>query len=147
MHPIHIFEHVVQFEDVDAASIVHHPVYLNYLERARSQSLIQKGCSLKKIIGARLGIVVASVEMKYIKPLELEDRIFIASQVDKFEKSVIHMTQVIAMRPQDLKKDRLSEELRKIESLHFFAHVKLAIVSTDTKKMTTPPDWLIAALS
>lgn len=147
MHPIHIFEHIVQFEDVDAASIVHHPVYLKYLERARCHTLREKGCSLKKILDAHLGIVVAAVDMKYIKPIELEDRIFIASQVDKFEKSIIHMTQVIAMQPQDLKKTNLSEELRQIESLRFFAHIKLAIVSTDTKKMTTPPDWFAAALS
>ncbi|MCA9507811.1 MAG: acyl-CoA thioesterase [Myxococcales bacterium] len=143
---INIFKEIVRFEDVDAASIVHHPVYLKYLERARTQSLLDKNCGIKELIKHKIGIVIASVEMKFIRPLELDDTIYIASQVDQFNKSIVHMTQIIVRDSNNLPKGNLKQELHSIQNLYFFAHLKLALISLETKKLIPAPYWFSQAL-
>ncbi len=145
-HTISLYPQLVQFEDVDAAGVVHHPLYLYYLERARCQSLLAAGCSIKKIMQARLGIVVAAIEMKYLRPLFLHEEIYVASQLDSLDGPLITMTQVIVSDPSQLPKATLKDELRNIKGLRFFAHLKLAVVSMDTMQMTSPPDWLTKGL-
>lgn len=139
---IHIFEEIVRFEDVDPAAIVYHPVYLNYLERARSQSLRDKGSSFKKVIEEGFGIVVAAAEMKYIRPLALEDIFFVATQVNTCAKSLITMTQAIAMKREAFATRCLEQDLRQIEGLRFYAHLKLVVVSRHTMQPVPMPDWL-----
>lgn len=139
---IHIFEQVVQFEDVDAAAIVYHPVYLSYLERARNQVLLDRGFSFRRILEAKIGFVVGAVEMKYVRPLGLGDRFFIATQVNSFERSVFSITQAIALRREDLDLSLLKDELRQIESLRFFAHLKVFVISTESLRPVRLPDWM-----
>ncbi len=141
--PIHTYEDRVRFEDVDAAAIVYHPVYLTYLERARSQSLIEEGHSFKRLLDEGLGIVVASAEMKYVRPLFLDDRFVVATQINDYGKSVINVTQAIANHEADLSRGTLRHELRQIESLRFFAHLKLVVISRNTGRPTTIPPWLM----
>ncbi len=45
-----IFSLIVEFEDVDAHGVVHHPNYLKYLEKARSYGIRKCGYSLEKPI-------------------------------------------------------------------------------------------------
>lgn len=144
--PIHCYSEIVRFEDVDLASVVYHPVYLNYLERARSQSLIEQGASLKKIFEEGLGIVIASVDMKYIRPLCLEDRFVVASQVDDFTHSIIHMTQAILVDPKDCPKDCIKENFRQMPSLRFYAQLKLVVISQKTMRPAPIPSWLLGIL-
>jgi YbgC/YbaW family acyl-CoA thioester hydrolase len=139
---IHFYEEHARFEDVDAQAVVYHPKFLTYLERARCQFLSDKGTSLKKILEAGFGIVVASVEMKFVRPLFLEDNFFVATEVDQRAKSIVHMTQVIALKKEHLLGRHLREDLRHIETLRFFAHLKLSVINLETKKLTTPPPWL-----
>lgn len=141
-HNVHLFEEIVRFEDVDAAAIVYHPVYLNYLERARSQSLRDNGSSFKKVLEEGFGIVIAAAEMKYVRPLALEDIFFVATQVNSCAKSIITMTQAIAMKPDALQGRHLKEELRQIETLRFYAHLKLVVISRETKQPVPMPEWL-----
>lgn len=144
--PVHQYHDLVRFEDVDAAAIVYHPVYLTYLERARSQGLREHGQSFKRLLSEGLGIVVASVDMKYIRPLFLDDAFVVGSQVDDFGKSFIMMTQVIAGDAKDLSHDNLRSQLRQIESLRFFAHIKLVAISQKTGRPTAFPDWMMSIL-
>ncbi len=145
-YSVHIYEDVVRFEDVDAAAIVYHPVYLTYAERARSQRLLDSGYSFKRLLDEGLGMVIAGVEMKYIRPLRLDDRFFVASQVEGFGKSIVNMTQAITIRPEDCSRAELKTELRQMERLHFFAHVKLVVVDK-TMRPTPIPEWLMKLLA
>jgi acyl-CoA thioester hydrolase len=146
-HGIHTFIEQVRFEDVDAMAMVYHPIYLTYLERARCQFLIDQGSGFKSMLEAGFGIVVASAEMKFIRPLTLEDRFVVATQIDQRAKSVLHMTQVIAMRQEEVVRTSLKEELRSIETMRFYAHLKLSVISLTTKAPATPPDWIADVLS
>lgn len=145
--PIHLYNEIARFEDVDAAAIVYHPVYLNYLERARSQSLIDKGHSFKRVLDEGLGLVIASIDMKYVRPIALEDRFIVGSQVDDYTKSCIVMTQVIATDVQDFSRTHLKSQLREMQTLRFFAHLKLFVVSQKTMRPAPTPDWLITLLT
>lgn len=146
-HHIHLYQEQVRFEDVDAMSMVYHPIYLTYLERARCQFVIDQGSSFKAMLEAGYGIVVASAEMKFVRPLQLEDRFVIATQIDERSKSVLYMTQVITMRSEDAAKQSLKNELRSIENLRFYAHLKLSVISLAHKAPATPPDWIAKLLS
>lgn len=143
----HIFSEQVRFEDVDAMAMVYHPVYLCYLERARCQYLIDQKASFKSMLASGFGIVVAHAEMKFIRPLQLEDRFVVATQVDKLVKSVLYMTQVIALEAHDTEGKLLKDDLRAIKSLRFYAHLKLSIISMQTGSLATPPAWMAEALA
>lgn len=142
----HVFSEQVRFEDVDAMAMVYHPVYLCYLERARCQYLIDQKASFKSMLTSGFGIVVAHAEMKFIRPLQLEDRFVVATQVDKLVKSVLYMTQVIAFEADDVVDKVLKEDLRAIKSLRFYAHLKLSIISMQSGTLATPPAWIAEAL-
>lgn len=141
---IHVFEQIVRFEDVDVSGLVYHPIFLNYLERARSQSLIDQGMSFKNIMAEGVGMVVSSVNMKYIKPLKLEEVFFVGSQIDRFQDCIIDVTQVITRSSHDLLVDNLKENLRSINNLCFYAQIKLCIISLSTGRPVTAPEWLRA---
>lgn len=143
MHqPIHHYREIVRFEDVDAAAIVYHPVYLSYLERARSQSLIDRGSSFKRLLDEGVGMVVATADMKFVRPLFLEDRFIVATQINDVHKSIINVTQVIATDEQDVQRHDLKSELRSIKSIRFFAHLKLVVISRETMRPTVLPEWM-----
>lgn len=86
----------VYYEDTDAGGIVYHANYLKFLERARTEFLIEKGLSLTKI-KADFGLlfVVKSFEIEYMRPAKLEDRLDVFSKLAKigaasliFEQSI-----------------------------------------------------------
>lgn len=144
--PIHLYDDIVRFEDVDTAAIVYHPRYLSFIERARSQSFIDQGTSFRQLLDEGLGIVIASATMKYIRPLQLEDRFVVASQVNDFGKSIINMTQLIALDKTELSLGDLQSEMRQIPSLCFFAHIKMVVVSQHTKRPYPIPPWMMSLL-
>ncbi len=143
---INLYHERVRFEDVDAAAIVYHPVYLTYLERARSQTLLEAGYSFKRLLDEGLGIVVGSAEIKFVRPLRLDDAFIVASQVNNFGKSIINVTQTIATQATDLARGDLKAELREIKSLHFYAHLKLVAISQETMRPIALPEWLTKLL-
>lgn len=144
---IEMYEDAVRFEDVDAAALVYHPIYLTYLERARNQVLVKAGYSFKRILDEKLGFVVASVDMKYILPLRLEDRFVVATQVNDYGVSFVNVTQIITDNSVNISSlSDLKSELRKIAGLHFYAHLKLVVISQETGRPTSMPDGMLAII-
>jgi Predicted thioesterase len=43
----------VYYEDTDAAGVVYHSNYLNYMERARTEFLRDQGCSVAQLAAER----------------------------------------------------------------------------------------------
>ncbi|MEY2987497.1 MAG: tol-pal system-associated acyl-CoA thioesterase, partial [Pseudomonadota bacterium] len=58
----------VQFEDIDAGGVVHHPNYLKYLERARCQAMREIGVPFENCLAQGVAFVVAEVHSKYTRP-------------------------------------------------------------------------------
>jgi YbgC/YbaW family acyl-CoA thioester hydrolase len=137
--PVHLYNDMVRFEDIDAAAIVYHPTYLSYLERARSQILFDLGYSFKRLLDEELGMVIASADMKFIKPLYLENRFVVLSQIDDYGKSFFNITQALTTDMQNVTHGNLKSELRSIKNLHFYAHIKIVTISRKTMRPTQCP--------
>lgn len=69
----------VYYEDTDAAGVVYHSNYLNFMERARSEFLI----SLDGVGEDRPIFVVSKVEIEYLIPAKLYDILIVRSKIAK----------------------------------------------------------------
>ncbi len=90
-HKIKVF-----YEDTDAGGVVYYANYLKFLERARSEALLDVGFSnlkIKKDYGAL--IVVKSCNVDFIKSAHLEDKLRINSFLTSFTKTSFIMSQSI----------------------------------------------------
>ena len=86
----------VYYEDTDAVGVVYYANYLKFIERARSEALLDIGLSnlkIKKDFGAL--IIVKSCNINFIKSSYLEDELKISSSITSFNKASFKMDQVI----------------------------------------------------
>ena len=87
----------VYYEDTDAGGVVYYANYLKFIERARSEALLDIGLSnlkIKKNFGAL--IIVKSCNINFIKSSYLEDQLKISSFITSFNKASFMMDQVIS---------------------------------------------------
>ncbi|MDA9071262.1 YbgC/FadM family acyl-CoA thioesterase [Candidatus Pelagibacter sp.] len=87
----------VYYEDTDSGGVVYYANYLKFLERARTEALVNLGFSNKKIkdeFGAL--IIVKSCNIDYKKPAYLEDELSIRSFVKSITKTSFFMNQFIS---------------------------------------------------
>ena len=102
MHENFFHKLKVYYEDTDAGGVVYYANYLKFLERARTEALVNLGFSNKKIkdeFGAL--IIVKSCNINYKKPAHLEDELSIRSFVKSITKTSFTMNQFIS-RVEDL---------------------------------------------
>lgn len=74
----HIYCVVVQYEDIDAGSIVYHATYLKFAERARSALL--RACKFDVqhwLKEHHQGFVITHVETDYHSPAHLHDKLYV----------------------------------------------------------------------
>ena len=86
----------VYYEDTDAGGVVYYANYLKYLERARTEALLNIGLSnlqIKDKFGAL--IIVKSCNIEYKKPAKLEDQLNIRSFIKSVTKTSFYMNQII----------------------------------------------------
>jgi acyl-CoA thioester hydrolase len=86
----------VYYEDTDAAGVVYHSNYLKYMERARTEWLRAIGFS-QQVLREESGniIVIAELEMKFIKPAKLDDLIEVKSTLIKVTGASFLFDQII----------------------------------------------------
>ena len=86
MHENFTYKVKVYYEDTDSGGVVYYANYLKFLERARTEALVNLGFSNNKIkddFGSL--IIVKSCNINYKKPAYLEDELSIRS----FVKSIL----------------------------------------------------------
>ena len=86
----------VYYEDTDAGGVVYYANYLKYLERARTEALLNIGLSntkLKNDFGTL--IIVKSCNIEYKKSAHLEDNLQIKSFISSISKTSLIMNQSI----------------------------------------------------
>ena len=86
----------VYYEDTDAGGVVYYANYLKFLERARSEAIVDIGLSnqkIKKNFG--LLIIVKSCNLDFKKSAYLEDILKIKSSIISFSKTSLSMNQII----------------------------------------------------
>ena len=96
MHKIFNYKIKVYYEDTDAGGVVYYANYLKFLERARSEALLDIGLSnvkIKKDFDAL--IIVKSCNINFNKFSYLEDQLKIKSFITSFSKASFTMSQSI----------------------------------------------------
>tara|TARA_B110000238_G_scaffold189237_1_gene221122 strand:+ start:297 stop:719 length:423 start_codon:yes stop_codon:yes gene_type:complete len=97
MHENFTYKVKVYYEDTDSGGVVYYANYLKFLERARTEALVNLGFSNNKIkddFGAL--IIVKSCNINYKKPTYLEDELSIRSFVKSITKTSFFMNQLIS---------------------------------------------------
>ena len=86
----------VYYEDTDAGGVVYHANYLKFMERARSEFLIHRGCSVVEC-EQQYGVifVVRNMELEFIVPANLGEELIVQTQVIKLGKVAVQMKQSI----------------------------------------------------
>ena len=125
MHENFFHKLKVYYEDTDSGGVVYYANYLNFLERARTESLFSIGFSNKKIQDQFNSlIIVKSCNIEYKKSAYLEDELTIRSFVKSITKTSFFMNQIIS------KKDDVIVE----------AQVHLVFVNREGKPIKIPDD-------
>jgi acyl-CoA thioester hydrolase len=87
----------VYYEDTDAGGVVYYANYLKFLERARTEALVELGFNNKKIkddYGSL--IIVRSCNIEYKISAQLEDELNIRSFIKSITKTSFFMNQFIS---------------------------------------------------
>ena len=97
MHDNFFYKLKVYYEDTDAGGVVYYANYLKFLERARTEALVNLGYSNKKIKDQfEALIIVKSCNIDYKKSAYLEDELSIRSFVKSVTKTSFIMNQFIS---------------------------------------------------
>lgn len=91
----HRYDIQVQFEEVDAGGVVHHPNYLRYYERARIQALEDVGISHKEMMQAGQAFAVTTASLQYKKPLFEREKYSVYSRLQTVSRASMVVDQII----------------------------------------------------
>jgi len=115
------------YGDTDQARIVHHGVYVRWLEEARTAWLRDKGLSLAEIEREkRIGFAVHSMQLRYQQPARFEDEIEVEVLVGKLGRASLRFDYRV-----------LREDVTLAE-----AEVTLACVDLDRMRARGIPDFI-----
>lgn len=82
----------VYYEDTDTGGVVYHSVYLNFIERARSEIFFQNGINP---IDNKYHFVVKEINAKFIKSAKLGDELTVITEIIKIKNASIQLIQKI----------------------------------------------------
>jgi len=73
----------VQWEDTDAAGIVYYANYLRFIERGRSDLLLQHGIDQRSLMAAEAGVAFAvrACNVEYLKPARLHEDLVVTTAI------------------------------------------------------------------
>lgn len=122
----------VYYQDTDAAGVVFHATYLDFMERARVEWLRSKGFEPQELARRfRLLFIVRHLDIAYVKPAMLDDLVTVTAAVQKLGRAQVTLVQ---------------EVLRGSEAL-VRASVNLACVTTGSLKPMPVPDEVLASFA
>ena len=91
------FSLTVFCEDTDFQGIVYHANYLKYFERARTQFLIDQDISQILLEASKLAFVVRDINLRFISPAKLEDKLIVRSSVQFISKARLLFSQQLSL--------------------------------------------------
>jgi acyl-CoA thioester hydrolase len=91
---VHRMPLMVQFEDTDMTGVVHHPNYLRFMERARSDMLRLAGIDYADLFRSGDGYwAVADARIQYRRPARFGDAIAVESRVVEVRAAATRIAQ------------------------------------------------------
>jgi len=122
----------VYYQDTDAAGVVFHSTYLNFMERARVEWLRNQGFEPQGLARRfRLVFIVRHLDIAYIKPAVLDDLVTVTASVQKLGRAQVTLVQEVTRGKEVLVR----------------ASVNLACVATGSLKPMPVPDELRASFA
>lgn len=86
----HTFALRVYYEDTDAAGVVYHANYLNFFERARTESLRALGFNLVDFFSQHNAqFVVRSAQLEFLQAARLDQLLYVVSEVETLRHASI----------------------------------------------------------
>jgi acyl-CoA thioester hydrolase len=117
----------VYFGDTDAAKVVYHGRYVNWLEAARIDFLEHIGYPYPDLVKKNVGLVPVNVNINYLKPLRFGDTFKLLSKFVKVSKASTTIASQFVMNGQ----------------CHVEASVKLACINEATwRPMAIPTEFI-----
>ena len=93
----------VYYEDTDAGGIVYHSRYLNYMERARTEYLRARGCSLTQLRTEQdMLFVVRRVNISFQRPALFNDALTVSAAISKVAGASLHFHQTVCRDDEQL---------------------------------------------
>jgi tol-pal system-associated acyl-CoA thioesterase len=89
-HTVRIYVH-----DTDYGGIVYHSNYLKYMDEARTEWLEQLGFPLSYFADNKIHFIIRAVEIEYLRPARLDDRIVIESSILRIGKTTIQFSHLV----------------------------------------------------
>ncbi|MCC6275653.1 MAG: acyl-CoA thioesterase [Leptospiraceae bacterium] len=142
----HIYPLVVAFEDIDAGGGVHHPNYLKYIERARSQGMSEAGYSFGKLMNDGFVFVVAEIIAKYLKPAFVEEKLTVITHFTACKKSSVKIHQAIFKSAPSADLLEREKNIFNLPEVIFQAQLRLVSVDIHDKKIIEVPAKLKESL-
>ncbi len=117
----------VYYQDTDAAGVVFHGTYLDFMERARVEWLRVQGFEPQELARTfGLVFIVRHMDIAYVKPAVLDDLIIVTAAVEKLGRAQV----------------TLAQEITRGNEVLVRASVNLACVATGSLKPMPVPDEL-----
>jgi acyl-CoA thioester hydrolase len=122
----------VYYQDTDAAGVVFHANYLDFMERARVEWLRNQGFEPQELARRfQVVFIVRHLDIAYMKPAVLDDLVTVTAAVQKLGRAQVTLVQEIM---------RGNEALVR-------ASVNLACVATGSLKPMPVPDQVLASFT
>ena len=86
----------VGYGDTDQGGVVHHAVYLRWLEEARVEYLRARGVDYRAVeLDERLGLPVVKAELEYRKPARFDEELEIETWVGRLSRATLRFDYVV----------------------------------------------------
>jgi acyl-CoA thioester hydrolase len=87
----------VQWEDTDAAGIVYYANYLRFIERGRSDLLLQNGIDQRGLIDSDNGaaFAVRACNVDYLKPARLHEELVVTTELTELRGASLTLGQAV----------------------------------------------------
>lgn len=87
----------VYFEDTDAAGVVYHSNYLKFMERARTDWLLDLGIGLKSAMEVdQVVFAVTRTELNYLRSAKLQDLLEVSVELVELKRASVVFKQVVS---------------------------------------------------
>jgi YbgC/YbaW family acyl-CoA thioester hydrolase len=142
---ISVYPLIVQFEELDAGGIVHHPNYLRFCERARCDAIASRGYSFGQCMADGTTFVVAEALIRFLRPALQSEKLFVVTANAGYKKSSIKVFQtIVKTAPTSLFLASAGALFRLPDTL-FQAQLRLVHVDISTARPTPMSETLLTA--
>ena len=108
--------------------IAYHPKLISFLERARCDAFSQEGLTYGEIVKMGVGTVIADMQLKFIKPIQHQEDVYVVTKVvGQHRHSIFAHQCIVGVKPTEF-----PQLLSKLPDIRMVASVRLSFVDTAT---------------